>query len=179
MKALSTTTSTTTTTKIPGPICFSKYDHNKDMIGVCQNVDSCTGAAISGNCSLPNHVCCVPEPVEPIEEKSNNIITKARFLKIVGDTIRNRAIYRYFTESLDLAGITTEYQIAAYLSQLISETDYFKKIESTIIENDNNSIIGNNQVNDGTAFRGRGGILLRGRTAYDLAQRANSKYLID
>ena len=155
--------------------CVSKFDTNKKMVGACLAIESCVGAAINGDCADSKHTCCVTESGTAPKEVAHNIITKAIFLKISGNTARNNAIYRYFTESLGLAGITTEYQIAAYLSQLLHETDYFRSIESLIMETDNNTALGNVQTGDGTTFRGRGGILLRGRKFYNASQNANSK----
>ena len=158
------------------------------MIGICMDINSCVGAAIASlNCTDSNFAtCCVPERDKaPIEVESKHI-SKELFLNISGNTTRNDAIYRYFAESLKLANITSGYQIAAYLSQIIDETDYFKKIETIIKENDINYLLGNNQTGDETRFRGRGGILLRGRKNYELVHNANSsksfflmKYLVD
>jgi len=133
------------------------------------------GAALASTCTTQGHICCVPEPDKAPKEVANQIITKAIFLKIAGNTIRNNALYRYFTESVTLAGIRTEYQIAAYLAQLIHETDYFRQIESSVLENDENSLLGNSLPGDGTLFRGRGGILLRGRSYYQKAKEDNGE----
>lgn len=141
------------------------------MVGVCKNVSLCTGAAIAGNCSLSSHICCVPEPAMSL---SSEFISVDTFLNVTGDTVRNRAIYPYFIDSLIAANITSLYQIAAYLSQVIDETDYFIKIDSLIIEKDVNQVIGINQLPDDIIFRGRGGILLKGRNTYNLAQNGSN-----
>jgi len=111
-------------------------------------------------------------------ETRHKLISKEQFLEIAGNTSRNSALYRYFSESLNLANVTTVYQVAAYLAQLIDETSYFRKIESIIMETDVNAGIGNNQTGDGVAFRGRGGVLLRGRRNYFLANDAADTELI-
>ncbi len=114
--------------------------------------------------------CCVPDnKLNSKTRSSHHLLTKEIFLKVVGDTTRNEAIYYFVVESLDIAKIETEYQIAAYLSQLIGETKFFEFIESSVLEKDDNYLIGNNQTGDGTKFRGRGGIMLRGRDNYELA----------
>ncbi len=148
------------------------------MVGECKSVDLCVGAALASNCSTKEHICCVPDPNEDIPEGENKLISKKQFLNISGNTIRNEVIYRYFIESLNLINITTEYQLAAYLSQLVDETDNFRKIESIIMEVDDNNQLGNNQAGDGVTYRGRGGILLRGRKNYDLANNATESELI-
>jgi len=134
----------------------------------------CVGAAIaSATCSPQDQICWVPEPNADSQETENGIISKAQFLRISDNNVRNNALYRYFTNSLALADIKTEYQVAAYLAQLIGETDYFRKIESIIKDNDINPEIGNNQTEDGVTFKVRGGILLRGRKNYNLANKDN------
>jgi predicted chitinase len=117
--------------------------------------------------------CCVKDKELPAAARSaHRLLTKEIFLKIVGDTTRNDAIYHYVVESLSRASIETEYQIAAYLSQLLGETKFFEAIESSVLEKDDNQLIGNNQTGDGRRFRGRGGIMLRGRMNYALAQKS-------
>ena len=157
---------------------MSKFDDNPEMVGECKEVDMCVGAAIASKCSSTKHICCVPEPNKAPQEMESKIISKEQFLKISGNTTRNNALYRYFTKSLALANIKTEYQVAAYLAQLIDETDYFRKIESIIMDTDINPELGNNQKGDGVTFRGRGGILLRGRNDYNLANNATNTELI-
>ena len=137
--------------------CVGKYELT--MIGDCMLVDDCTGAAVEGNCSTSGFICCIAESSPPPDKAENKIITKDIFLKIAGNTKRNQAIYNYFVESLEMANITTEYQAAAYLSQLIGESKYFKSMESS----------GYNLTGDSLKFRGRGAILLRGKTNYELA----------
>ncbi len=145
--------------------------HAQDMVGTCQNISVCTGVAVkSSNCSTTGFVCCIEElHTEPHFLNENPILTRDIFLKIVGNTSRNRAMYFYFVESLAYAQIQSEFQLAAYLAQLVGETDYFKAIDSSQAESDFDSQLGNNQTGDGVKFRGRGAILLRGRTNYYLA----------
>ncbi len=158
--------------------CKSRYEINSQLNGECKEVAACVGAALASTCITQGHICCVPEPNEAPAEIKNRLISKEQFLEIAGNTSRNSALYRYFSESLGLANVTTKYQVAAYLAQLIDETDYFRKIESIIIETDENAGLGNNQTGDGVAFRGRGGILLRGRRNYFLANEAAKTELI-
>lgn len=160
-------------------VCKSTLDLDSDMIGICKDIDKCTGAAIKGNCTATGHTCCVAENASELQntvEDDSTKLTKEIFLKIAGDTVRNQAIYKYFVESMRLANVTSEYEIAAYLAQLIGETKYFRSIESIILEKDFDELIGNNVTGDGTKYRGRGGILLIGRTAYHLAQTNNGEY---
>ncbi len=145
--------------------CKSKYDISSDMVGECKTVESCTGAAISSDCSQ-GLICCVPD-IKPVYAESS-LISLQTFLKIVGDTERNTELYYHFADSLVSAEITNNFQLAAYLSQLIGETNYFKSIESTQTEKDIDPAIGNNKTGDGLIFRGRGGILLRGKNNYFL-----------
>lgn len=146
--------------------CVSAYDTGKNMIGQCANIDECTGAAIIGNCT--NLICCVPDTgKQPIIQQTP--LTEGIFFKIVSNTTRNRVIYKYVVESLTLANIRTNYEIAAYLSQIIGETKDFIYIESTIIDRDEDPNLGNSNKSDGTNYRGRGGILVRGKKNYNLA----------
>ena len=137
--------------------CVGKYEQN--MSGNCKSVDDCTGAALAGNCAKSGLICCIAETSPPPNKVENKMITKEIFLRIAGNTLRNQGIYNYFVESLEMANITTEYQAAAFLSQLIGESKYFKSMESS----------GNNATGDGLKYRGRGAILLRGKTNYQLA----------
>jgi len=141
------------------------------LLGTCIKLDYCTGGVIASNNCSTGLACCVKDIDLPVASRvAHQILTKKIFLEIVGDTTRNEAIYHYVVESLGRAEIVTEYQIAAYLSQLIGETNFFRQIESSILEKDFNEVIGNNQTGDGKRFRGRGGILLRGRDNYARAQ---------
>ena len=141
------------------------------MAGICKNINDCTGAAMTSNCT--NGLTCCIQDNNRVSNITNNILTKEIFLKVVGDTPRNDYIYRYVVESLKLADIKTPYEISAYLSQIIAETKYFKQIDSKTDEDDFNIVIGNNNTGDGNKFKGRGGILLRGKNNYALAATKN------
>ena len=137
-----------------------------NSIGVCTEVSECRGAALQGKCFLPQ-LCCLNDTSSYYQSK---LITKDLFLKIAGNTSRNDWLYGHFVESLGLAQIEDDpYRAAAYLSQVIGETDYFKSIESPVKEKDIDPNIGNTVPGDGSLYRGRGGILLRGKKNYQLA----------
>ncbi|CAF0713246.1 unnamed protein product [Brachionus calyciflorus] len=149
----------------------TKYD------GECLNVAVCIGAALIGNCPNIHHICC-------INDQSPSLFSgfpqyKENFLKIVGNTTRNHVIYHYLAESMQAAQIDTEYKMAAYLSQLAEETSNFEQLESTTSEADIDSDIGNSQFGDGSLYRGRGGIYLRGKNNYELAERSLGLGLIN
>lgn len=153
-------------TTTPAQLCKNKYDES-DMSGNCGAIETCTGAAVESNDCTSGQICCVPD-VKPAY-KSNTLLSQESFLRIAGNTSRNAEMYYYFIESLNGAEIKTKFQIAAYLSQLIGETDYFKKIDSARPEKDVDQTIGNNGTGDGVFYRGRGCVLLRGKNNYFLA----------
>ncbi len=157
-------------------LCRSKFDLTSDMVGTCMTIESCTGAAITSDCGQ-GLICCVSD-VKP-DYNENSLISQETFLKIVGNTQRNAELYYHFAASLESAEIKNEFQLAAYLSQLIGETDYFRSIESTQVEKDIDPTIGNNKTGDGLTFRGRGGILLRGKNNYFLANNKLTGWLIN
>lgn len=146
--------------------CKNRYGKNF-LEGVCQDVDTCMGAALIGNCANKDFICCIQD--KSLNYPENSIITKKLFLKIAGDTSRNNYLYNFFSESMELARIDNQYKAAAYLSQLIGETDYFRSMESVKPENDFNNLIGNGAIGIGSDYRGRGAILLRGKLNYELA----------
>ena len=147
--------------------CSNLYGSSTKLTGNCSLIYNCKGAAfVTTDCPNPQ-ICCVQDTSS--SSSTNSKITKAIFLKIAGNTARNDWIYNYFSESMILAEIDNEYKAAAYLSQLIGDTDYFKSIEAIRPEKDNDLSIGNNKTGDGSLYRGRGGILLRGRLNYELA----------
>ncbi len=141
------------------------------MTGSCISIDHCTGGVIASNNCSTGLACCVEDKQQPSSFAVKHLLTKEIFLKIAGDTTRNDGMYYYVVESLILANVETEYQIAAYLSQVLGETRFFKSFESSIVDTDVDSVLGNDRIGDGTRFRGRGGILLRGRGNYALAQK--------
>jgi hypothetical protein len=139
--------------------CTNTYGNK--LNGLCQSVDQCTGAAFIGNCTNANFICCMEDKTIQIAE--NKKLTKRMFLKLVGNTTRNNAMYNYVVESMNLAtisGRSEDFKIAAYLSHLVGETSYFRKIESGII--DKNDV-------ESEMYQGRGGILIRGKSNYELA----------
>jgi hypothetical protein len=136
--------------------------------GTCKPVDECVGAALKGNC-LNSFVCCIPDVQSPPNVPENSFINKRVFLKLVGDTVRNDALYNHFAKSLTDAEIFNQYRAAAYFATLVGETNYFKELESKVDDPDFNADLGNNATADGSIFRGRGGIWLRGKTNYILA----------
>ena len=148
--------------------CVNKY--GSQNTGQCQGVDECRGAALIGNCPS-SQICCIqdtnPQPAVPANMK----LTKNMFLKLVGSTTRNDYMYNYVAASMQTAGVlANDHQIAAYLSQLVGESNYFRNLESNVLDDpDVDEILGNNQAGDGTRFLGRGGILVRGRDNYRLA----------
>ena len=121
--------------------CQGKYEAT--LVGECMEIDVCTGAALAGNCSQ-SQTCCVADVASP-DVVENFYLTKEIFLKIVGNTTRNSALYAYLVESMNIAEVQTPFQVAAFVSQLIGETDFFKKIESLQLESDFDTALGNNQ----------------------------------
>lgn len=121
--------------------CQGKYEAT--LVGECMEIDVCTGAAINGNCPQ-SQTCCVADVASP-DDSENLYLTKEIFLKIAGNTTRNSALYSHLVESMNIAGIRTPFHVAAYVSQLIGETDFFKRIESLQPENDFSPALGNNQ----------------------------------
>ena len=139
--------------------------------GSCLDVNECTGAALTGSCAKPNEICCIYDKPSATVDK-NNFIQRETFLKIVGNTTRNNALFGYFVESMSLAQINDNYQAAAYLSQLAGESKYFRSLESDKSEKDFNPDIGNDGTGDGLKYKGRGAILLRGKSNYNAANNA-------
>jgi len=149
--------------------CYNDYG-NQRYNGKCKLIDECTGAALKGNC-LNTFVCCIPDSQAP-NVPENSFINKNLFLKLAGNTLRNAELYNYFAQSLTDSKINNQYKAAAFFSTLVGETNYFKELESKVDDPDFNVDLGNNETSDGSKFRGRGAIWLRGKTNYILA---NSK----
>jgi hypothetical protein len=149
--------------------CTSKYGKNK-LEGECKPVDDCTGAALAGDCARSDDICCIEDKEAPILPE-NPRFTKSVYEKLVGKTKRNSAIYNYIVESMRLADIDgrfEDFKIAAYLATLVGESFYFKNLESRIIDTD-----GQNET-WAEWYQPRGGILLRGRDNYVLANQATN-----
>ena len=153
-------------------MCKSRYG-GQQLSGVCSSFESCAGAVLEGDCKAAGQVCCVKETVTT-PKTADPRITKTLFLKLVGNTARNQVLYHFFADSLASAGLNNDYKKSAYLAQLVDESDYFRRLESGIIDRDTDPALGNNQAGDGSRFQGRGGIHLRGRSNYQLAN-ANIK----
>ena len=159
--------------------CKNKYGSDQD--GVCTTVEECTGAALTGNCKNPKQICCIEENVR-IQIAEDKILTQSLFLKIAGNSTRNRAFYTYFVDSMKRANISVArdkygeqpniYRRAAFFSQLVGESDFFRKLESNKIDSDVDLSLGNNQPGDGSRYQARGAILLRGKSNYELAQKS-------
>jgi predicted chitinase len=98
------------------------------------------------------------------------------FLKLAGNTTRNSFLYNYFVESMNRASIANQYRAAAYFATLVGESNFFKDLESKITDPDINIDLGNDATGDGSNFRGRGAILVRGKQNYMLA---NSRLGLD
>ncbi|CAF0917121.1 unnamed protein product [Brachionus calyciflorus] len=125
--------------------CKNQYGKNK-YDGECMEVSACTGAALISNCPGVNRVCCIADNKPSSFEYT--LLKKSIFLKTFGNTTRNNVIYHYLVESIQASQKNTEYKLAAYISQLAGETKTFEQLE------------------------GRGGIYLKGKKNYELAQTA-------
>ena len=148
--------------------CFNDYGKQK-FNGTCSFVDNCEGAALKGNCGN-SLICCIKDIENVPNIPENSLIKKSLFLKLVGNTPRNEKLYYFFIRSMESSEIFNQYKVGAYFSTLIGESNYFKDFESKFDDPDFNSDLGNNATGDGTLYRGRGAILVRGKTNYILAQ---------
>ena len=151
-----------------GKNCSNEYG-NKKYNGECLQINDCVGAAFRGDCGAVNYICCVKD-IDSTYSPVNSSINQNLFLKLAGNTTRNRALYKYFAESLELAKINTPNRAAAYFATLVSESNYFREFESPI--NDDDSNFGNTDPGDGFLYRGRGAILVRGKDNYKLANKS-------
>ena len=152
--------------------CTNSFGKNK-INGTCALVDFCQGAAFITSDCRGKEICCI-EDTDSAKSNSLNIysIKKEIFLKIAGNTSRNDWLYGHFCDSLKEAEINTDYRASAYLSQLLGETDFFRLIESDKPEKDAYS------ENEGSIYRGRGAILLRGKSNYELASNMSEKLIL-
>ena len=135
--------------------------------GTCKSVDDCEGATLTGNCSSPS-ICCIPD-IDPPNIPESSLLKESLFLKLTGNTVRNKAMYKFFVNSMTQSGVFNQYRVAAYLATLVGESNFFREMESKIVDTDNNADFGNNVAGDGSLYRGRGVILVRGKNNYILA----------
>ncbi|CAF0734370.1 unnamed protein product [Brachionus calyciflorus] len=158
--------------------CNSSLGH---FSGQCNEISNCIGGAfISRNCSN-NQICCVTDP-----EMSQDIFREPTyfnfsinsFLKFVGDTARNRAMYSLFSKALDDSKVDNCHLAAVYFTQAASETKLFTKFESDRSEKDIDTDLGNDQVGDGLKFKRRGPFPLTGKSNYILANSKLSDKLV-
>lgn len=148
--------------------CTNTYGTKRS--GVCKGVDECTGAALRGNCSDSRQICCIND--KTIEMGEHKKLTKEILLKLVGNTTRTSWIYDYVVESMRYASISGKYEeqkIAAYLSQLVGETQFFRRLESDKLDGDDKDS------DDKSNYLGRGAIFIRGRNNY-VAANKSTKY---
>jgi predicted chitinase len=144
---------------------------SKKYNGTCKLVEECVGAALQGNCQNTasfNFICCIPDSNQP--NLSDKFITKPIFLKVAGNTSRNSALYGFFVQSMQTAKINDQNKAASYFATLLGESNFFRELESKVKDQDFNADLGNNSTNDGSIYRGRGAILVRGKTNYQLAE---------
>jgi hypothetical protein len=159
--------------------CNNKFGSSR-IPGECRPVKDCRGAHLESNNSSCGNVnkCCMEDIT--VNVAPNNRLTKNIFLKLIGNTSRNDAMYNYFVQSLPLAGVSTgsnaDYKMCAYLAQIWGETNGLENMESRLIDEDDDRDLGNNEKGDGETWQGRGGIMVRGKTNYDLANKADSRY---
>lgn len=157
--------------------CQNKYGSQK-LNGQCTSADDCTGAALVGDCTTPALICCIKDDETANMSLTHPKLTKEKFLKIAGDNERNKVLYHFFVGSLSLFMVPNdpneEFQIAAYMSQMLGETKYFRKLESGIVE----VAPGDDEEtrNETELYQGRGGILLRGLQTYIRANLSRLSY---
>lgn len=161
---------TSTTTEVIDYSCIRAYGSPAVIPGECKPAEECTGGIFRGTCQDARLSCCYNDPRSPPASSTITypVLTRTLFLDLFGNTTRNRLMYEWFAESLDLAGINPNnpHQIAAYLSQIADESSSFLRFESGLLDRDDYELIGNTLEQDGVFFQGRGGIYVRGRSYY-------------
>ena len=163
-----TTTSTTSTTITINEPCSSKYSKNL-LTGTCMPVGNCLGGTLTEICRDSSLVCCIPDPDSSISIQLSTLVPFNDYLQIIGDTPRNRHLYSFFAKSLNDAGIQKCHQAAVFFAQIRGESNdlkFFEESSRFSASFDLDSSIGNNAVNDGIVYRGRGPLLLRGKGNY-------------
>jgi hypothetical protein len=171
------------TSLLVGFITCERCRTNFGLNGDCVGISDCTGGTFpSTKCARSNQICCVDDPY--YDRQLENYIGKSpydlsKFLRLTGDTPRNRALFGLFNKAMDDANINDKdgnecHKAATFFAQLFDETDEFTRTESTEETKDYDNEIGNDSNGDGAKYRGRGAILLRGKTNY---RKANSEIL--
>jgi hypothetical protein len=152
--------------------CLSTYSNR--LGGVCANVNECIGAAlVTSNCTALGEICCITSDDAPPNQNEHPKLTKQVFFQIVDNTTRNNVIYFHIVESIRLAALgLDEFKIAAFLAQIIGETSYFRKLESGIVESNETD----ENYFEEQFYQPRGGILLRGKDNYELANLSRLAY---
>jgi hypothetical protein len=162
------TTTTTTISVTYNEPCVSKFSKN-ELNGTCMPHYNCLGGTLTEICRDSSLVCCIPDPDSFVSFQSSTLVPFNDYLQLLGDTPRNRHLYPLFVKSLNDAGIKKCHQAAVYLAQIRGESNELKFFEESSRFSssfDLDATIGNNGSNDGTIYRGRGPLLLRGKGNY-------------
>lgn len=162
--------------------CKTKFG-GKDDTGTCMAIRDCKGAALEPykkDCDK-NTICCVNDRTVTIAEDKR--MTKSTFLKLVGNTPRNDAMYNYFVQSMPLASVSSganvEFKMCAFLAQIVGESKVFERMESRYVDSDKDADFGNSDAGDGEKYQGRGGLYVRGKKDYEACAKANNIYSIN
>lgn len=163
-------------TRINSGTCRSAEDR---FFGYCIPKSKCTGGTFNGQCP-GNDFCCVRETraVKAVVPASGTtaLISRTEFRSLFTGISATRAyaLYPYFIDSLNVAGINSCRRLAAYVGQLGHESAgllYFEELASGSAY-EGRTDLGNVQAGDGTRFKGRGPIQLTGRNNYSRAAQA-------